>query len=157
MPVYGTEVVTAPCPLTRLAPVVRQERPRDQRPDDLPDGPPDREESEEVLLVPGQELEEHGPVHWEVAPGPETDAGDERAEADVVWGASRGDAEDAGDDEGGVPGEAAAACVSERSERASTSGEFERSERARETGERSERVRRARLSEWNGWGARKGR
>lgn len=59
---------------------VPQQRPRDQVRDDLGDGPVDGQDGEEVLVGPGQELEEDGRVDGEVAADAEGPEGREDAD-----------------------------------------------------------------------------
>ena len=44
----------------------------DQTPYYLSDGPPNRQQGQEVLMTPRNELEEECPVHWQVSADTET-------------------------------------------------------------------------------------
>lgn len=81
---------------------VTQQRPRDQRANDLRDGPVDGQDGEEVLVRPREKLEKYGRVHWQVPADAEGPQGVEDADGCKVWGAGGDEAPDGGEPEGEV-------------------------------------------------------
>lgn len=85
--------------------------PRDQRRDELAKRPPHAEQGEQRAGRVGQELEEQGAVDGQAAADAEAQGGEEEAHAGPRLGVGGHDAEDAGDEERHVEGDAAAQVV----------------------------------------------
>lgn len=81
---------------------VAQKRPRDQRANDLRDGPVYGKDGEEVLVRPGEEFEKYGRVDWQIPADAEGPQGVEDADGCKVWGAGGDEAPDGGEPEGEV-------------------------------------------------------
>lgn len=87
---------------------VGDEVPGDEGREELADGPPHGEKGEQRRRALGEQLEEEGAVDGQVAADAEAQGGEEEADPAPGGGVGREDAEDAGDDERGVEGDAAA-------------------------------------------------
>lgn len=84
------------------------EPPRQQRADELADGPPGAEQGEERALRFGQELEEERAVDGEVAADAEAEEGEEQADGGPGGRVGDEQAEEGSEEEGCVKGDAAA-------------------------------------------------
>ena len=94
-----------------LTGMVAQQRPGDERGDELRKRPEDGEDGEEVLVRAGEEFEEDGAVDGQVAAYSDGPEGGEAADRCEVGGAGCDEAEDGGDADGEVEGPAPAEYV----------------------------------------------
>lgn len=101
------------------------EEPRNERRRKLSDRPPDRQQGEQSARRIRQKLEKQGTVNGQVSTDAETERAEEEADAAPALGVRGHDAEDAGDEERHVEGDAAAEKVGPNAPDETAEGETE--------------------------------